>query len=286
MPRLPIRRRPLRPRRKAPIPRNGARRARSPQPPRAVELFFIAALKRIAAGFAQTIGKILYPRVADFAKPEVERTDRLDAPEEDEDDLEDLVTELRDAASRAFDEESVRSVTTTAAKRTVIHSQHEFKRIGIGIKKEPNLGHLINGWNRDIVDRIKGAQSKHVDRIHEILTDGYSMRYETLAKRLEEQLEDVTESRAESIARTAVLSLNGKITRERQTAAGIEQYVWTTSSDERVRDEHEVLDGETFSWEDGDPEEGHPGEAPNCRCIAFPILDELNDVDDEAEAAE
>ena len=44
-------------------------------------------------------------------------------------------------------------------------------------------------------------------------------------------------------------------------------YIWRTVGDNRVRSEHAVRDGKTFSW-DNPPDGGHPGEAPNCRCTA------------------
>ena len=70
------------------------------------------------------------------------------------------------------------------------------------------------------------------------------------------------------------LSLNGQLTKERQTDLGVEQYIWRTVGDERVREEHEILDGEVFSW-DNPPEPGQPGDDYQCRCTAEPILPEF-----------
>jgi hypothetical protein len=52
------------------------------------------------------------------------------------------------------------------------------------------------------------------------------------------------------------------------------RFVWRTSRDERVRDEHDDLDGESFAWE-SPPAEGIPGEAINCRCSAEPDFSEV-----------
>ena len=271
-------------RRKAPIPRNAARRALSPQPPRAVEHYLALAYRRFAAAFAAAVKKVVRTRVAAFAKPEPEqRTDAEEDDDVDEAELDRLMTAAERAASSSVDESSVRLVTKTAADRVHAHSKAEFKRLGIDlVKAEPNFGPKIERWRKENVDRIRGMQDDQLGKIRKVLADGRHHRVETLQKEIERQLDDVSASRAELIARDQVLTLNAQITADRQQAAGIEAYVWSTSQDERVRPEHEALEGKTFTWESGgDPEEGHPGEAVMCRCIAFPILPELGDETDE-----
>lgn len=44
-------------------------------------------------------------------------------------------------------------------------------------------------------------------------------------------------------------------------------YVWQTVGDSKVRESHEIRDGQVFSW-DKSP---RPGEEPGCRCTAVPI---------------
>jgi hypothetical protein len=44
-----------------------------------------------------------------------------------------------------------------------------------------------------------------------------------------------------------------------------ETYTWTMQGDDKVRPEHEALDGEVRSWY-GSP---HPGEEYGCRCSAI-----------------
>lgn len=69
--------------------------------------------------------------------------------------------------------------------------------------------------------------------------------------------------------RTA-LSFAGLINQLRQEDLGIDRYVWATRGDHKVRPAHAALNGEAFYW-DHPSGEGHPGEAPNCRCLAMPI---------------
>lgn len=58
------------------------------------------------------------------------------------------------------------------------------------------------------------------------------------------------ENRAKLIARDQVSKLNADIDRERQAEVGIDRYIWRTVGDERVRDEHMVLNGNMCRWDD------------------------------------
>jgi SPP1 gp7 family putative phage head morphogenesis protein len=99
--------------------------------------------------------------------------------------------------------------------------------------------------------------------------------YEIMSSRV-----DVSESRARLIARDQVAKLNGALTRERQTDAGIDSYVWRTVGDERVRETHDAVDGQTFQWgQPPDETDGNePGEDYQCRCWAEPVLPDSIDV--------
>jgi SPP1 gp7 family putative phage head morphogenesis protein len=93
----------------------------------------------------------------------------------------------------------------------------------------------------------------------------------TLTAKLEERFR-VSQSRAKLIATDQVGTLNAKITQERQTSLGIEEYTWSSSDDERVRPLHQQLDDTVRRWDDPHPTEGHPGEPIGCRCSAIPVI--------------
>ena len=104
---------------------------------------------------------------------------------------------------------------------------------------------------------------------------------------------NVSESRAELIARDQVAKLNADLNQSRQEDAGVNQYIWRTVGDERVRDSHDDCDGETFDW-DGSvsltggvtkPDGCNPGEDIQCRCWAEPILPATMNVEVELEDA-
>ncbi len=88
------------------------------------------------------------------------------------------------------------------------------------------------------------------------------------------------ERRSKLIARDQVGKLYGQLNASRQKDIGVEKFTWRTVGDERVRDEHEALDGEVFSYDDP-PEEGLPGEEVLCRCSAEPLFSDLLAAADE-----
>lgn len=95
------------------------------------------------------------------------------------------------------------------------------------------------------------------------------VRVEEIRAEIQERM-GVVRSRAELIARDQTLKLYGQIQEARQTDAGIEEYTWSTSDDERVRKRHFELEGTTQRW-DSPPvvdrktgRRAHPGDDFQC----------------------
>ena len=131
------------------------------------------------------------------------------------------------------------------------------------------------------MSRIKSLAGRQLVEITQLLerSEAAGARVEVLRDAILKRF-DVSKSRASLLARDQTLTLNSQIARTRQTNLGIEQYVWTTSGDERVRDTHAELDGTTQRWDtppvvSEDGRTAHPGEDFQCRCTAFPVLPEL-----------
>lgn len=145
---------------------------------------------------------------------------------------------------------------------------------------------MQEAWVRSNVELIKAADPIK-SAVREVLDNRLKggVRVEEIREVLRERL-DMTKRRAELIARDQVLKASGQLQQARQEQVGIKRYVWTTSLDERVRDDHERLEGQVFRWDDppvtnfsevvrGRPERrGHPGSDFQCRCTADPILDD------------
>jgi SPP1 gp7 family putative phage head morphogenesis protein len=273
-------------------PSRAVRRARSAREPRGPLLRYTLAMRQLGAAFAAAVKAEVIP--------ELERVvEGAGSPK---------AAVARARAKLRGEPAKVGAAAQVVAERTLEHSKTEFRRLGIklrpqevrtdrkdgtrprltGIKLrevEPKLDKLITSWRRENVDKITSLIGNELDTIEALLSDGEGRRVESLAKEIERRFE-VTRSKAELLARDQVLKLNSNITQERQRAAGIEEYIWTSSGDERVRDRHADLDGETFRWDDPpvtneDGDRNHPGEDYQCRCTAYPVLPELEDEDPE-----
>ncbi len=140
------------------------------------------------------------------------------------------------------------------------------------------ISHIIDRFRDENIQLVENAARVYADNVRKVFDDpsAHLLRVEELKQKLLD-LGDVSESRAELIARDQTLKLNGEINKARQTRAGVSEYVWSTSGDERVRPEHAALDGRTFSWDDPVGGEAPPGTAFQCRCVAIPVIPELDD---------
>lgn len=88
--------------------------------------------------------------------------------------------------------------------------------------------------------------------------------------------EEVTASRATLIARTEIAKANAAITQARAQSVGATHYIWRTAEDGDVRSSHADMNGKVFRFDQPptleDGMTGNPGEFPNCRCFAEPII--------------
>jgi SPP1 gp7 family putative phage head morphogenesis protein len=139
---------------------------------------------------------------------------------------------------------------------------------------------------------IRSVSFEQLGRMEEIvrLAQSGQTRVETLREDILASF-DVSKSRATLIARDQTLKANSDLTQLRQQRAGVQDYIWTTSRDERVRgkpggkwadteSDHWSLDGTRQSWLSPpvtNPSTGarnHPGRDFQCRCVAIPVIPE------------
>lgn len=141
------------------------------------------------------------------------------------------------------------------------------------IRSEPWLGPVMDAWRASNVGLIRSVPDRALDQVSDLVAESWSKGRSTadLQRHLRDRL-GVTRRRAELIARDQIGKLNGELTAMRQSALGIESYIWQTSRDERVRQMHADRHGDRFSW-DAPPDDGHPGIPIQCRCTAEPDVD-------------
>lgn len=105
------------------------------------------------------------------------------------------------------------------------------------------------------------------------------IRYDELRKFVLER-SNVTYNRATLIARTETAKTASAVVESRAKFIGATHYIWRSVRDKDVRRLHKQLDGSVQAWDDPPvAEEGgqrhHPGNFPNCRCFAEPILPDV-----------
>jgi SPP1 gp7 family putative phage head morphogenesis protein len=131
-----------------------------------------------------------------------------------------------------------------------------------------NMNLYINDWKDWQIVRLR-------DQIQASVTEGF--RADKMVSRIESEY-GVTQNKAKFLARQETALLVSKYRESRYQEAGLNQYIWSTSHDERVRPDHKELNGKKFSW-DSPPitnrttgARNNPGEDFGCRCISIPIL--------------
>jgi SPP1 gp7 family putative phage head morphogenesis protein len=157
----------------------------------------------------------------------------------------------------------------------IVKTQARLQQGTMGLKADahsPRVRAALIKGQEDARGLIASASADFDKDLDDVLLDpdNFGLRVEEIRDLLLER-GNVSESRAELIARDQTYKTNAAITRAGHEDAGFDKFVWSTSLDERVRPEHEALEGEVFSYSSGgDSEEGLPGDPVNCRCVAVP----------------
>lgn len=141
------------------------------------------------------------------------------------------------------------------------------------IAQEPWLSPLIDSFveaNAGLMKKLVGDQAS---RVSQIVREGAlgGVPQKEIAKQLDSVLETGMRH-AKFVARDQTAKLNSQLTEVRMRRAGIDQYQWSGSMDERERETHRANEGKIFSWDSPPAATGHPGQDPNCRCVPVPIF--------------
>lgn len=146
-------------------------------------------------------------------------------------------------------------------------------RTSVGVDTKPFLNAEdaapeIAAYVEKNVALIKGLEADTAKRVERATWDAFIKQTprRELAAELSEQM-GIERRHAEFIARDQTTKLGNDLNQLRQEQAGITQYIWRHSGKVNYREDHKDRDGQVFNWDDP-PEDGHPGEAPNCGCTA------------------
>ena len=238
------------------MPRKGLR----PRQPRKVEARYTRDLRRVSAQISREIEK---------ATKQIKFDADLDLPSFFVD-----MQVAEDRVIRITRSRTVMRLIDQQARRVMRWNLDDMERV-LRIKltmETPRVQALLESFRSENVDLITRMGQDQLNQMRELVAQSTQsgMRVETLQKKIQERFA-VGKSRAELIARDQTLKANGALTMIRQRDAGITEYEWSTSLDERVRESHADLHGQRFAW-DQPPDVGHPGEDFQCRCTATPII--------------
>lgn len=261
------------------------RRARVPRqlPPIAIERSYGAALARLVS--ADRVRHAFAPLMRELPGL-LAAAHRHDAGEGDR------ARALVDAARREL-ETGIHTDAIARIAREFADHVSSFQRVQLNRQLRAALGvdvllahspeptTRLSNFVSENVSLIRGLPERVARQVEQIVTRGITTAslHPDLADDLEREF-SFGERRSALIARDQVGKLYGQLNASRQRGLGITHFRWTTVGDERVRDEHQDLDGEVFAYDDP-PAEGLPGEPILCRCYASPIFDDLQEAVEE-----
>lgn len=256
------------------------------RPPLGISVRYARELTALLAPIEQIVNRIIVPRLPSLVLvAPLPRSDaRFDAgPAETL--IAQLLGELVVAFQRAQLPERGGQLAFDFGQEVAAQNTDGFQRqvrtlFGVDLPaSNTNVGAQLDLYRTQNVSLITNVVDETKRRVEQVLIQGArsGVRVEDLAQQLQAAV-GFSESRARLIARDQVLKLNGELTELRQREVGVEEYIWDTSDDERVRPDHALLDGTTQRW-DSPPivdrrtgRRAHPGGDYSCRCTARPVI--------------
>jgi len=144
-------------------------------------------------------------------------------------------------------------------------------------KRQPNLYSSL----KPIVEReLKGLPALEVQGLTVYIADQWELIGDDLDEFMatrdpdnydEAEVRQMMRTRAGLRADQIIRMVRQAYDRADIGAEGERFFEWRTVGDDRVRPEHVALDGRIYPLGEGHPEEGFPGDAHGCRCMAVPV---------------
>lgn len=155
--------------------------------------------------------------------------------------------------------------------------------MGLALRKELHqapTGLAMRRLMEEQVTLITSLPRDAAERVHDLVIKGLenSVRADEIAREIKRSGQ-VTESRANLIARTEVARSASTLTQARAEHIGSEGYIWRTSGDSDVRHSHKQMEGKFVRWDSpptlSDGTTTHAGQIYNCRCYPEPVIPDL-----------
>ncbi len=248
--------------------------------------------QRLTDSYMKLLNNLLkkhLPEIRDAARREREANRRHDAASDLFSKLSAIFEKMAEELARAISGfgfyKKITSMSQITRKLTIKEWKKAVKAtLGIDLFEDYYSGELyrqlMDQWIKQNVELIKTIPQDTLGQMKSIVFEGY-MKGETttsIVKKIQKAY-STSKSHARLIARDQIAKLNSNITQMQQRDAGVDEYIWSTSGDERVRDSHKALNKKHFRWDAPpivDAKTGrrcHPGEDYQCRCVALAVFD-------------
>jgi SPP1 gp7 family putative phage head morphogenesis protein len=267
------------------------RQAMAPAQPVAIQVRYTKALFDLLDGFRLASLSVLEPLFSPGAAILVKTGSTL---KQDATDYLPLFQQLRLRLGKLTEEPRLIALVESIARDVDAKSITDISRIlQIDLSSDNVLREYLTQFVRENTNLIRSMTVETLGRMEDLVRQSQAgqIRVEELRDSILESF-DVSKSRATLIARDQTLKANADLSQLRQQRAGVTEYIWSCSRDERVRgnpggkyrnsdSDHWSLDGQRFSWLSPpvtNPVTGarnHPGRDFQCRCVALPVTDSL-----------
>lgn len=207
------------------------------------------------------------------------RAERFDVGEADR--VRQLLDRVRNFMEAQIEPTALTAMATQFAERTRTWSRRQFSRqvqAALGtdlLRSEGPLRSVMEGFVAENVSLIRSIPQQMFGEVEQLVTRGIvaGTPNRELQKEISERFE-VSKRRARVIARDQIGKLNGQLNAKRQKDIGVTQFIWRSVQDERVRNEHQLRNGQIYNY--SDPPDGElPGEPIQCRCYAEPVFGDI-----------
>ena len=257
--------------------RKNKRKGQAVRPPRSVEVNYRNALYDITDLLNSRTKELM--KLIDSGAPKPEIFDTLTS----------YIRSSEEEAAREADR-----IATQFLEQAAIKNKERFENM---LKTALNVDFLttVSGERTKValagakvtnVGLIKSISSQHWDKVLDAVNQNLAGTLEGSLQGRLYRMGGITKRRAKMIARDQTSKAISQLNQARQSDAGITSYTWRTSEDERVvgnpdglypkgnrkHNDHFIRNGKTFEWSKP-PQDGHPGDAIQCRCVAIPIID-------------
>ncbi len=200
-----------------------------------------------------------------------------------------LIDRAAERFAESFRPRELEAVARRFGERTSDFQREQLDRqtraaMGIGFESlERPIRDQVDEWAAQNVDLVRSIGDRYFDRLRLDVQDAYAggTHPDTLAQEFTERY-DMSLNDARRLARDQIGKLNADVNHERQRSLGIERATWRSMHDNRVCDECDANDGQSFDINAGIngvmPGYCHPTD----RCYSEPDFSPLLPPDDEA----